>query len=246
MTESQKGAQAGNSPQNTSNSTQAVSEAGRQTPAYDPLQPGFGFRMMAEPPPQPAAPAPQVPADEMQLPAPVPAEQVTVTVTAASETPEESGEKSHRHRAKHQKAPESQLADERAPKRLLSTKRGVVRFVFFTVITAGVYTLFFFSGISEDMNLLACRHDGKRTPNLLLLPLITVLTLGIGYFVYWHRLSARIREELWRRRGDYRFGPKTFWGWGVLGLLLAVGPLVYLHKLCVALNKLSTDYNMHG
>lgn len=187
-------------------------------------------------------------AAEAAAPPPVPVEQVTVTVTAQEEQePVEKGKKSHRRGAKYKKVADEPLADERAPKRPLSTKRGLVRFLFFTVITGGIYTLFFIAGLAEDMNLLACRHDGRRTPNLFLLPFITVLTLGIGYFVYWHRFAARIREELWRRRIDYPFGPKKFWGWGVFGTLLAgIGPLVFFHKLCVALNEMSADYNLHG
>ena len=180
---------------------------------------------------------------------PVPVEQVTVTVAQeAEDETAETGKKSHRHGAKYKKAGgDEPLAEEWAPKRKLSTKRGLIRFLFFTVITCGIYTLFFVAGLAEDMNLLASRHDGKRTPNLLLLPFITVLTLGIGYFVYWHRFAARIREELWRRRIDYEFGPGKFWGWGVLGtLLIGIGPLIFFHKLCVAMNEMSADYNLHG
>ena len=178
----------------------------------------------------------------------VPVEQVTVTVAApAEEQPTKKGKKSHRQGAKYKKAGDEPLAEEWAPKRALSTKRGLVRFLFFTVITGGIYTLFFIAGLAEDMNLLACRHDGRRTPNLFLLPFITILTLGIGYFVYWHRFASRIREELWRRRINYEFGPGKFWGWGVLGtLLIGIGPLVFFHKLCVAMNELSADYNLHG
>lgn len=188
----------------------------------------------------PAAPTEEV----TQAP---PANAVTLVVAAPAEETPKKGKKSHRHGAKKEEANSEPLADERAPKRSLSTKRGLIRFLFLTVITAGIYTLFFLSGVSEDMNLLASRHDGKRTPNLLLLPFIVVLTLGIGHFVHWHRFAARIREELWRRRIQYEFGPGKFWGWGFFGILLfGVGPLVFFHKMCVALNKLSEDYNMHG
>ncbi len=234
----------------------------QQKSAYDPLQPGFGFRMSAEPPKQPETAAPQtaaVPAQtaeaapveaaqETSAVSPVPVEQVTVTVApAAEETPTKKGKKSHRHGAKYKKTPNEPLPEERAPKRALSTKRGLIRFLFFTIVTCGVYTLFFVADLAEDMNILACRHDGRRTPNLLLLPFITILTLGIGYFVYWHRFASRIREELWRRGIDYDFGPKKFWGWGLLGILLfGIGPLVFFHKLCVALNEMSADYNLHG
>ncbi len=259
MAEEQR-SETGVSPEGAPATNQTASTGAAQKPAYDPLQPGFGFRMTVEPPKQPEATAPQetaadpqtaetdATAQEVPAAAPVPVEQVTVTVAPAEEEePAKKGKKPHRKGAKYKKNPDEPLPEERAPKRMLSTKRGLVRFLFFTVITCGIYTLFFLADLAEDMNILACRHDGRRTPNLLLLPFITVLTLGVGYFVYWHRFASRIREELWRRGIDYEFGPKKFWGWGLLGILLiGIGPLVFFHKLCVALNELSADYNLHG
>lgn len=247
-------------PQAQSGAPHAQQTPNSAQPAYNPAEPGFGFRMMVEPPeangpqkengqttpapvPTPAAPPTQT------APVPVaPVEQVTVSVAAnAEEAESENGKKSHRRGSKRRKTAEQPLPDERAPARPLSTKRGLIRFLFFTLVTGGIYTLFFTAGLAEDMNLLASRHDGRRTPNLLLLPFITVLTLGIGYFVYWHRFAARIREEVWRRGIDYTFGPGKFWGWGLFGILLfGIGPLIFFHKLCVALNKLSADYNLHG
>ena len=210
------------------------------TPAYDPLQPGFGFRMMAAPPEEKKEEKPQ------EAP-PQPTEQVTITLVApAGEEPVETGKKPHRGRAKRQKATELPLPDERAPARQLTTKRGLMRFLLLTIITAGIYALFFFSSIGEDMNLLASRHDGRRTPPLLLWPVIAVLTLGVGWFVCWHLLCARVRDELWRRDIESDFGPRKFWGWDVFGWLIVVGPFIFLHKLCVVMNKLSVDYNRRG
>jgi len=45
---------------------------------------------------------------------------------------------------------------------------------------------------------------------------------------------------------DYQFGAGTFWGWGILGSLILVGPFIYTHKLLTAMNRLSADYNVNG
>ena len=34
-----------------------------------------------------------------------------------------------------------------------------------------------------------------------------------------------------------------FWGWDILGSLIVVGPFIYLHKLCKALNLAAADFN---
>ena len=76
---------------------------------------------------------------------------------------------------------------------------------------------------------------------------IAPITLGIGGIVWCHRISARIGNELARRGLAYNFGAGTFWGWNVLGsLLFGVGPFIYLHKLCKAMNLLCGDYNARG
>jgi hypothetical protein len=59
-------------------------------------------------------------------------------------------------------------------------------------------------------------------------------------------LAAVIRRELKRRGIHYSFGAGTFWGWCILGSLIGVGPLVYMHKLFKAVNKINADYNVNG
>lgn len=56
-------------------------------------------------------------------------------------------------------------------------------------------------------------------------------------------LTERISVELNRRNIYYKFDVTTYWGWGVLGSAILVGPVIYLHKLLQAMNLLSFDYN---
>ena len=80
----------------------------------------------------------------------------------------------------------------------------------------------------------------------LLFFLVGPLTLGIGYFVWFHKISNRIGNELLRRNIYSNFGASDFWLWNVLGSLIVVGPFIYLHKLSRASNMLASHYNMHG
>jgi hypothetical protein len=48
------------------------------------------------------------------------------------------------------------------PVRQLNTRRGLLKLILLTIVTFGIYPLVFFSGISEDINLIASRFDGKR------------------------------------------------------------------------------------
>ena len=129
----------------------------------------------------------------------------------------------------------------------LSTTRGVLKLFLLSLITFGIYSLIFYSGISTDINTIAQRYDGKKTMHFcLLFFLIGPITFGIAYFVWIHKLSARIGSELQRRNLPYSFGAGDFW---ILGFLLSftiVCPIIYMHKLCTAMNQLSASYNQIG
>ena len=133
------------------------------------------------------------------------------------------------------------------PAAQLKTNRGMIKTILLSIITFGIYSIVFYSNISTDINLIASRYDGRKTMHYcLLLFIVAPLTLGIGAVVWSHRLCTRIGYELYRRGIAYRFSAGAFWGWCVLGSLIGIGPFVFLHKLCKAMNLLSADYNARG
>ncbi len=134
-----------------------------------------------------------------------------------------------------------------APVGQLKTNRGMVKAILLNLITLGIYSIVFYSGISSDINIIASRYDGRKTMHYCLLTFVVVpLTCGIAGLVWCHRISARIGNELSRRGIGYSFGAGSFWGWNVMGSLIGIGPFVYLHKLCKAMNLLSEHYNVNG
>ncbi len=129
----------------------------------------------------------------------------------------------------------------------LKTNRGLLKFILLSLITFGIYSIVFYSSISTDINVIASRYDGKKTMHYcLLFFIVSPITLGIASIVWIHKISARIGNELSRRGVAYSFGAADFWLWGVIGSLIAVGPLVYLYKLAHSMNKLSENYNING
>ena len=133
------------------------------------------------------------------------------------------------------------------PARQLNTRRSLLKFILLSIITLGIYSIVFFSGISSDINTIAQRYDGKKTMHFcLLFFLVGPITLGIGDIVWFHKISARMGNELSRRGIDYKFNASTFWLWNVLGALIVVGPFVYLHKMAKASNLLASSYNSVG
>lgn len=134
-----------------------------------------------------------------------------------------------------------------APVVQLSTKRSLLKFILLSIITCGIYGLVVMSGVSTDINTIASRYDGKKTMHYCLVVFIfSWLTAGIVPLVWSHKISARIGAELQRRGIDYPFGAGTFWGWGILGSAIVVGPFIYTHKLLKSMNLLSEDFNQKG
>ncbi len=134
-----------------------------------------------------------------------------------------------------------------APVGQLNTNRGLLKYILLSILTFGIYGLVVMSGISTDINVIASRHDGKKTHHFLLMAFIySWLTLGISCFTWFHKLSNRIGAELQRRNISYSFGAGSFWGWCILGSFIGVGPLVYMYKLFKSMNLLCANYNVNG
>lgn len=134
-----------------------------------------------------------------------------------------------------------------APVGQLKTNKGLLRTILLSLITFGIYPLVVMSAVSSEINIVASRYDGKKTMHFCLLAFIVVpLTFGIAGIVWYHRISNRIGAELNRRGIAYSFGAGDYWLWSVLGSLIVIGPLVYLHKLFKAVNLMNAHYNVHG
>ncbi len=134
-----------------------------------------------------------------------------------------------------------------APVGQLKTNRSLLKFIFLSIITFGIYAIVVMSAVSTDINTIASRYDGKKTMHYCLVCFIFAgLTLGIVPLVWSHKLCNRIGAELNRRGINYTISAGTFWGWGILGSFIIVGPFVYTHKLLRSMNLLAEHYNING
>ena len=133
------------------------------------------------------------------------------------------------------------------PAKKLKTNRRLWKLIVFGIITLGIYNIVAFEEMSGSLNLIASRYDGRKTMSFcLLFFLVSWATCGIGYLVWFHRISNRVGDELQRRGSARTISASTWWLWSVLGSFIIVGPFVYEHKLTKAMNLLSEDYNQRG
>jgi len=123
----------------------------------------------------------------------------------------------------------------------------MIKVILLSIVTLGIYSLFFFSKLRNELNTVCGNHNGKSTMSYwLLVLLLGPITLGIGLLVWYHQFCKRVSNELKYRNIDYKFGAGTFWGWNVFGTFILVGPFIFLHKLCHAFNLMNAHYNTNG
>ena len=135
----------------------------------------------------------------------------------------------------------------RAPVGQLATNKGLIKTLLLSMITFGIYARVVMSSVSNDINVVASRYDGKKTMHYCLLAfVISPITFGIGAIVWYHKISNRIGSELKRRGVDYSFSAVDFWLWEVVGSIIFVGPFIYLHKMFKAVNLMNEHYNING
>ncbi len=129
------------------------------------------------------------------------------------------------------------------PKVVLETSRSMWKLMILNVLTLGVYSIIFFIPLSFDLDKVSPRRDGEKTTNYLLAHILALFTFSIVIDIWHHHIAKRIEEALGERDIDYNFGTGDFWKWFLLGSLIFVGPFVYFHKLCKAMNLICEDYN---
>ena len=198
-----------------------------------------------------------LPCNEEEIPA---AEESIETNTDKQESSDTPQEVAPLHVEASNEAPAEEPAEEVAPievtakesepfvpKKLLPINRGLAEFFLLSMITLGIYGIVVLAQISSEINTAATRYDGRKTTNYLwVFFLWGWLTGGIAYFVWFHKLSNRIGNELQRRKIPDSFGASDYWLWCVLGACVGFLPLVYIHKLLSAMNQLNADYNQKG
>lgn len=128
-----------------------------------------------------------------------------------------------------------------APK--MKTNRSMWKLMILNVLTLGVYSILFFIPFSFDLDKISPKSDRSKTANYLLAFILSLFTFSI-VLTFWHyQIADRVEDALSKRSVPYDFGTSDFWIWYFFGSFFLVGPFVYFHKLCKAMNLLCGDYN---
>lgn len=124
----------------------------------------------------------------------------------------------------------------------MKTNRSLLKLILFSLLTLGIYALYFWYKYAQDMNVV-CAGDGKKTRGILARIVFTVLTLGIYEFVWMYGAGERISRNAYKRGLHVNTTGGNVLLWYILGAFIIIGPFIAIHKLIDGLNVLCESYN---
>jgi hypothetical protein len=125
----------------------------------------------------------------------------------------------------------------------LRTDRKMWKLMLFHILTFGISSIFFFIPFSYELEKISPAREGHKLINYAIAYLASLFTFSIIMTIWFFELTKRVEAALEERGIADGFGIGDFWCWYCLGSLILVGPFIYFHKLCKAMNLLCEDYN---
>ena len=128
-------------------------------------------------------------------------------------------------------------------KERINNERSIWPVLILSVITLGIYPIWSYHKIVQDVNLI-CEEDGKRSPGVLVWLVLTLLTCGIYNMLWWCNMHDRLRATAKIKGVTIE---QTTSGLMLLfiGAYFVMGILTWvaLHKFLSTLNDMATAYN---
>jgi len=116
-------------------------------------------------------------------------------------------------------------------------------YLLLSIVTCGIYSIWFWYKYSEDMNIV-CNGDGKTTQNYIIVLLLSIVTCGIYQFFWFYGLGNRLQENSGRYGVAMSENGSTVLMWMIFGsLLCGIGTFFAFHILIKNMNILAARYS---
>lgn len=125
---------------------------------------------------------------------------------------------------------------------MVKTNRSFVAFLLLSIITCGIYSLFFWHSYVKDVNTI-CAGDGKNTRGVLAMILLSIITCGIYGIVWTYGMQKRLSENAARYNAGVIAGGGTVLLWSIVGaFFFGIGTFVATYIQIDSLNRLAYNY----
>ncbi len=126
---------------------------------------------------------------------------------------------------------------------MVRTDRSFWMYLLLSFITCGIYSIFFFYSMTEDINTL-CGEDGETSPNYIVVFLLSLITCGIYYFFWLYKQGNRLQRAGQRYNVEIREDGSILLLWALLGsLVFGIGNIVATYFLINNVNRVAEGYN---
>ncbi|MDR1931723.1 MAG: DUF4234 domain-containing protein [Spirochaetales bacterium] len=121
-------------------------------------------------------------------------------------------------------------------------KRSFLLTIILSIITLGIYWLYWIYKLAADMNAI-CEGDGRKTRGLIPYFIFSCITLGIYGWVWLYMLGDRLYDAAPRYGLSFKESGGTLLLWALLGSVIVVGPFIALYIIIKNVNALADKYN---
>ena len=122
-------------------------------------------------------------------------------------------------------------------------RRDFVTYILLSIITCGIYPIFFWYRFAQDINRV-CDGDGDTTTDYIIAWLLSIVTCGIYGFYWYYKLGNRMYNNGPRYGVRINENGTTILLWYVIGMLLCfVGSYIALYYIIRNGNMLFDSYN---
>ena len=130
--------------------------------------------------------------------------------------------------------------------KVMIKQRSLLAFIVLSIVTCGIYPIFFFYSWTNDVNLV-CAGDGEDSLNYIVVLILSFVTCGI-YGIYWiYKQANRLAKNGPRYGVVIVENGGTVLMWYLVGsLVCGLGSFVGLHILIKNLNTLANIYNQNN
>lgn len=126
---------------------------------------------------------------------------------------------------------------------LLKTDRNILVYILFSVVTCGIYGIYYLYTLVTDINII-CQGDGEEPYNFVKTLLLTWVTCGIYGFYWYYKFGNRMQANAPRYGLAFQENGTTIVLWMTFGALLCgVGSFVAMYIIIKNMNALSEAYN---
>ena len=125
----------------------------------------------------------------------------------------------------------------------VKSDRSLLMYIILTIVTCGIYSLYFIYSFAKDMNTM-CEGDGQKTSGLLMFWILSLVTCGIYSFYWYYKVGNRLQANAPKYGMTFTENGTTVLLWLIVGsFVCGIGAFVAMHLIIKNSTALAVAYN---